>query len=558
MGPMFKELFDEHGAVLGSPNANCVRLIRQACYFFYKFDTEYPPDLEAKTIQSFVEVDESLTHVSEKFEDLTREQRLVVTIASFTLERVFSNFDPADIAPRPGPGASASGTCRAERYEPKVLFSRIHESYPYYRYFYMGRKHLLDRASTYRALPRKEAGTSLLRLVPKDSRGPRIICMEEQEYMFLQQGLGDALRRHVESDKMMCGHVNFRDQSINRQLALRSSVTREYATLDMKEASDRISRNLVFHLFARCPDLRRCLLALSTPEIRLPDGKVIQARKFAPMGSSLCFPIMSVVHYVLALAAIHVATAHPIKAIAKSVYVYGDDIIVSTEYVDPLFRTFPLFGLMFNTGKSFRAGSFRESCGMDAFQGWDVSPQRLKRRFFDGQDPRNISAVMDIYRLLNLKGFAKTSRALRSVVTRRYGAYPLVAEKSPFLGYTVQESAFLSDDFLESVARISPTGGNYRKVRIQREWSIACEGLDLLWDVDLQTMTTSARVMKTEPEASMLGGWEQLMRANLHTLQGSEHLDGRWSRQEIVYQRVPYRYLISAGSNWLPRVIIRH
>jgi hypothetical protein len=544
---LFKEIFDEKGDLLDSPCAYSVRLIRQVSYFMYKFDADYPARLVDEVIETFAATDRSLTHC----EEIDRHQGLLLTVASAWLFRVFSDFDPADIRPRPGPGASASGTHKSQRYEPLTHYSVVHEKYPYYRYFYMGKAHLMDRAQAYRALPRKRLATSVLRTVPKDSRGPRIICMEEQELMFLQQGLGDAMREHVMAHPLTRGHVNFKNQEINRRLAQTSSVDRRYATLDMKEASDRISRRLVELLFCKLPELRDCLLALSTRQIKLPSGDVLETRKFAPMGSSLCFPIMSVVHYALAVASLHVATGRATEALAKGVYVYGDDIIVKTEYVDPLFNDFPLFGLVFNQNKSFRRGYFRESCGMDAFHGVDVSPLRLKSRFFDSRDPRDILAVIAMHKALHEKGFVGMASMLRVLVDTRYGAFPVVSKDSPFIGWCHTDPA--PDEILHIVGGRSATDEWLKKLLLSadevRELS---ELFSPAWDSDLQCLTVSARVMITEPDAAMLGGWEQMMRSNLDALIGSARLDGRWKRQSIVYQRLPVAAIYGEASNFLP------
>jgi hypothetical protein len=545
LGALLKEIVDEKGVLLDNPSASCIGLVRQVCYFWYKFDADYPAHLVDEVIDNFVTTDASLTHC----EEIGRQQRLLLTIASSFLFRVFRDFDPADIRPRPGPGASASGTHKSQRYEPLVHYRVIHEKYPYYRYFYMGSDHLLDRASAYRALPRKENATSVLRTVPKDSRGPRIICMEEQEMMFLQQGLGDAMREHVMHHPLTRGHVNFKDQEVNRRLAQESSLTREYATLDMKEASDRISRKLVELLFCKLPELRDCLLALSTRQIKLPSGKVLGTKKFAPMGSSLCFPIMSVVHYALAVAAVHAATARATKALAKEIYVYGDDIIVKTVHVKPLFEAFPLFGLRFNEEKSFRRGYFRESCGMDAFQGVDVSPQRLKRRFFDGRDPRDILAVQDMHKALYDRGFVRVAAMLRTLVDSRYGKFPIVGEGSPFLGWR----HCLPHAELHHAWRVDRSDSSEFWTRISaEEASAAFKELSPVWDPNLHGWTISARVMKTVPDAMMLGGWEQLMRSNLDALRSSARLDGRWKRQFISFQRQPLHALYGGASQFLP------
>lgn len=492
MGSLFKEIFDDCGQLLDNAPAHAVRAIRQVCYIVYKLEVDYPQDLVDETIKKFIDTDESLPQCTE-----TREQRLIIRIASYFIGRIFANFDPADIVPRPGPGASASRTAKKDRYEPRVLYDNVHQKYPYYEYFYVSRAHLFDRIAAYRGLPRKKHATSLMRMVNKDSRGPRIICMEEQEYMFLQQGLGTKIMDHLETHPISKGHVNFYDQSINQNLARQASITQEYATLDMSEASDRVSRDLVYHLFEKVPSLRDSLIALSTPDVKLPDGRIFEMRKFAPMGSSLCFPIESIVHYATAVAAIHVATGRSTRALAKEIYVYGDDIIVPTAYADILFRAFPLFGMKFNQGKSFVRGPFRESCGFDAFKGMNVSPARLKSLFFDLTDPTYLESAMDVHDILYDRGLVSAASMIKTVIESRHGKFPPREMGSAILGWASCPN--LLADYLVSHRRFSS---------------------------QFQSYVYSCRKILPPKAAKMDGDWEQLMRFLVHAKRNSSCVPG--------------------------------
>ena len=509
LGPLFKRVFREDGLLLDNPCPDSVGHIRQACFFLYKLENGYSPELEKKCVDSFVSTDCELGRLDLSSPPL----RPIIWRARRIIEAVFAGLDPSDITPRPGPGASASGSHKSQRYEPLTLFDQVHQVYPYYDYFYSGSMHLLDRVNAYRALPRKRFPHSKLRLVPKDSRGPRIICMEEQEVMFLQQGLADKMRRCIESHPLTRGRVNFTDQTVNQRLATEASIVdglASSATLDMKEASDRISRSLVADLFHGLPLMQRALLALSTPATELPDGTVLETNKYAPMGSSLCFPVMSIVHFALGVACIQRDTNISTKALAKDFYVYGDDLIVKSVYADLLFERFPDFGLVFNRGKSFVVGPFRESCGVDAFLGRNVTPQRLKRRFFDDLAPRNIIGALSIEEHLYERGYYSAAKYLRTVLCHRLDELPFVLSGSRVLGW--RRSAHR--DVEASMLR-------HRHHR------------------QTQQMECKARVFTTRADCSMVGGWEQLMRFHSGTLRGSQELDGPYSRYEVRWAWVP-------------------
>lgn len=504
MRALFKGVFNDTGQLSETPSAECIRGIRQVAYFQYKLEVDHDKSVQDKFVSEFVETDDSLTHCDK----VDREQALILKVAQTVVNNIFRDLDHRSIIPRPGPGASAQGTHRSVRFEPLVKYQAIHEVYPYYDYFYMDTKHLLDRLRAYKHLPVETAGASVVRLVPKDARGPRIICMEPQEYMFLQQGLADSMRNCIESHPLSRGRVNFKSQEVNRIMALESSIGRRYATLDMKEASDRISRKLVEQMFSGIPNMQRALLALSTPRTILPSGVERNHRKFAPMGSSLCFPTMSIVHYALGLAILHIQTCIPIKALAKDcIYVYGDDIIVKTEYVDHLFRNFPIFGLMFNEGKSFKDGHFRESCGMDAYQGVCVTPLRLKKRFLDippGSKKISIekfSAAADFAYNLKRRGYTKTAALVKQVITDRHGSFPTVLRGSNILGW-------ITDD---------PN-------------RIDVANLRLAYHKPTHSYRLRARVVQRLSDSSMVGGWERLMKSVLLSPEDTARVEDRNSR----------------------------
>jgi hypothetical protein len=496
------------GTLLCTACPNAVSAIRQLTFQFYKLEIPYTKEQEDESISNFVAVDEELTHC----DTVTPEITSLLYDASRIIYSVFRNFDPLDIIPRPGPGQCAERTPHYNRYEPGTVYRRIHMVYPTYRYYYIGsRDHLLDRAKRYRDLPRAMDGISKLALVPKDSRGPRIICMEPHEYMWHQQGLGRAMMDWIQKHYLTRGQVNFVDQTVNGKLSLESSLSGKYATLDMKEASDRISKNMIDYLFQDVPSLRDALLALSTGHIELPSGQHIRQNKFAPMGSALCFPVMSIVHFALALAAISAAKpGSPLKALAKTIFVYGDDLIVKTEHVGDLFEAFPTYGLKFNRDKSCYTGQFRESCGVDAFKGFDVTPTRVKIHTFPRRDPSAIQKHVAIVNNFRKKGYINMARVWRLATEKAYGKFPYVSEKSAAVGWIVPSDRV----YLDNISKLK-------------------------YDRKLQTWMLRCRVLVTRPLCSMNGGWEQLMRAQVHCVASeSTSLYGR-DQTNIVWKRIP-------------------
>lgn len=58
--------------------------------------------------------------------------------------------------------------------------------------------------------------------------------------------------------------------------------------------------------------------------------------------------------------------------------VYGDDIVVPSESVPLLMKTLRFIGFLPNEEKTHTVGPFRESCGVNAFNGVDITPFYLR------------------------------------------------------------------------------------------------------------------------------------------------------------------------------------
>lgn len=515
LGPLWERVFDVQGTLLDTADASAVGAIRQVCYFSYKLDDTYPESVVDEVIKGFVETDRSLEGI---LEDFSSEQRRDIGVARTLLGLIFRDCIPGDIRPRPGPGACADGTGQWERYRPISYYKQVASHYSYQEYFYVGGLHFADRHADYLRIPVHDGGVSKMRLVPKDSRGPRVICMEPQEYMWLQQGLAQVMRDCLEQSSLSRGRVNFTNQNINRRHALESSVSRKYATLDMKEASDRVSRKLVRALFEGNTKMWPYLQALSTRYTELPNGDIIETLKFAPMGSSLCFPVMSAVHFGLAVACIANATHQSPKKIAEHVFVYGDDIVVPSQYAEILFNKFPLYGLMFNVQKSFVKGHFRESCGCDAFHGRDVTPVRLKKRFLANQEADCLMSALAAEGNLRSRGWIDAADNLRTLIASAFGldeSLPTVCPGSPIIGWRDPDNVSF---------------GSYRRRFNKRTqvWERRC------------------LVTKAKPTLSLVDGWEQLLRSQLVAERNSGSLDGQatdltiswtWVDERLAYPR---------------------
>jgi hypothetical protein len=214
----------------------------------------------------------------------------------------------------------------------------------------------------------------------------------------------------------------------------------EYATLDLKEASDRVSLALVREVFSQTPDLLRALEATRSSATTLPSGEVVTLKKFAPMGSALCFPVEAYCFWAILVASLaRRDRVSPGKA-AESVFVYGDDIIVPTKDADFCMQALESVKLVVNRSKSCILGPFRESCGMDAFKGHPVTPVRAKTRW-SGRASDGSAYVSYVALMNNLasSGYQKCSDYVREKLEETYGRLPYGTSRASYPCVIVSE-----------------------------------------------------------------------------------------------------------------------
>lgn len=216
--------------------------------------------------------------------------------------------------------------------------------------------------------------------VPKSLKTRRTISKEPATLMFLQQGVAKALMDFLHGHPYLSGHIDLRRQWMNARLAISSSRSHRFATIDLSSASDTVTTTLVKAVFYGTP-LYPYLVALRSQTVRLPSGKVLRTEKFAPMGSALCFPIETLIFS----CAVEYAVRRAHRTFLGSYpewRVYGDDIIVREPLFQDVLLVLGALGFIINESKSFDScARFRESCGGEGYDGVDVTPLRISRRF---------------------------------------------------------------------------------------------------------------------------------------------------------------------------------
>lgn len=363
--------------------AVAVRWLRQLTCCFSKLQLPYEDTQVQAVLDRFIANEKELAEIKgalwrTRCGDTIRfphyaggEQTLksVLLSARRIIHKSLCNVDPRDILPRHGSGASACRTRPWERYD-RVLFSPDQNAiWPWLEFASSGREHCSQLLSTdfiTDGYPRIARGV----FVPKDYRGPRLISCEPATSMYFQQGLMAKLVSHFERHRPTRKFVNFTNQTINQVLAREGSITRKLGTLDLKDASDRLSWDLVILLWPN--HWYRALSAVRSKvtEIAPPSGRAVRVplRKHAPMGSAVCFPVMAFTIWALIKAA-------PFTSARANAWVYGDDLIVASKDAENVCKLLEAVGLTVNRDKSFYGGSpFRESCGKEYWDGFDTTP----------------------------------------------------------------------------------------------------------------------------------------------------------------------------------------
>lgn len=208
--------------------------------------------------------------------------------------------------------------------------------------------------------------------VPKTSLTDRSIAVEPDINVFYQLGVGRVLRNRL---KQNYGWDLATAQEVHGRVARESSVTREFCTLDLSNASDTLCRALVKLVLP--PAWVSLLEDLRSPKT-LIDGKWVVLEKFSSMGNGFTFELETIIFAAIALVASEETLGWEC-VLGHDVYVFGDDIIVRNDVYRPLKSALEFFGFAINGEKSFFGDSpFRESCGQDFYQGVPVRPFFLK------------------------------------------------------------------------------------------------------------------------------------------------------------------------------------
>ena len=389
-----------------------LRYLRQLLLFCYKATVTHDIKTTEKSFQVFLETNLAVGRFGS---DLARVSPKLLDSARRHVQSVLYRYRETALKPSHGPGAVTTSKSRWQH-----RYSTIEAMYPYSDWYscYYNQDHL----SHWDNMEMHDIIRAKLIAVPKDSRGPRLICVHPAEAIWIQQGIRRELERAIalfryQPGPWPRGRIQFDDQSANGSIALTSSRSRRYATLDMKEASDRISEPLVQILFGSKYKWFGCSRAQKfvIPRLGSHVNLVGDLHCYAPMGNATTFPVQSLVFWAICVASLQRLGFHQPGA----VFVFGDDIIVPTVCAEEVINDLESFGLLVNRTKSFWRGAFRESCGVDAFDGVDVTPVRWKTTL-DAEHQSELQSLSDIAMRLRMAGYEEAAITTYQTLRRRF------------------------------------------------------------------------------------------------------------------------------------------
>jgi hypothetical protein len=443
---LFSKIFTENGLLAEEPDVESIRCLRQIFRFAKKFRIDAPIASTKEKYLDFEKIEEDLvvpslswgadylrivgkfphaigigqTHldgIRSSGSDVSFEYMARVLQTLDCIQSIFDRFSrtlkfkPEWFSPKHGPGAVSEDFVNSKFEFPSWPY-RLESKFPFDLFGLANHQIWEGPIPSDSTIPCKLIG------VPKDFKGPRLIASEPIASQFIQQGLLRVLRENIKRSPLRHS-IDFRSQEPSRDLALKASQDGSFSTIDLSSASDRLSCAVVECAFRRNYSFLELLNAARTPEVLLPDGKILRMKKFAAQGAAFTFPVQTIIYTLICMGVIsYHREVSRFSELCKEVRVFGDDMIVPSDVFPYVCEILEVLQLRVNHEKSFHKGLFRESCGMDAYAGRDITPASVLT-YFSRRDPVSLVSVVECSNNLYKKGFIHASRHLLETIPPR-------------------------------------------------------------------------------------------------------------------------------------------
>jgi len=241
-------------------------------------------------------------------------------------------------------------------------------------------------------------GVTKIAEVPKSIKCNRIVSSEPSMYMFAQLAVNDFLVKELHHHFPQ--HVSLDDQERHNQALYWNGA----CSIDLSDASDHVSIGLVQ---AVLPQLWPVLAKVRSSFSLFPDGEEVSLETFAPMGSGVCFSVMTTVILGILRYASRVSKEQH-RQLPTWFHVYGDDIIVPVWMYDIVIDLLARAGLVVNRQKSCCTLYYRESCGREMLSNTDITPAYIR----DPLHTVDASKIEQIAQHLDGRFFPSTARTI--------------------------------------------------------------------------------------------------------------------------------------------------
>ena len=395
----------DNGILKDDPDTESILAIRQLTLLFSKIEIPCTPERERKAMSEYVLCDKEVKVNDSRLErsDFSELSRMGSLLFGPVFSLVDRDIYHEDIVPKHGPGATADKLTSNGKYMSRYWTRRLEKVF-HFGDFLSPSPRFSDEewCDGIDLLEPGDEMPSRVISVPKTQKTPRIIAIEPSSVQYVQQGILESLTRATNSD-LIGKFISSESQLPNQELAQQGSYGL-LATLDLSEASDRVSLNHVKSITSGNRLFQEAILACRSERASVPGEGVISLSKFASMGSALCFPLEAMVFLAIIFLGIERERGYrftnrtEFNQFVGMVRVYGDDIIIPVEYVHTVVDSLEHFGAKVNRRKSFWTGRFRESCGKEYYSGHDVSIVKVRRVF-----PSHRQQVAETVSLVSLR-----------------------------------------------------------------------------------------------------------------------------------------------------------
>ncbi len=449
LGGFLELVFDRcSGVLLDDASYEAILAVRQLTLMFGKILLPCSDARVEKAFEAFVECEQEVREADNRRTaiDLDEFRHAAITLFGNCFAELHTRVDAGEMIPKHGPGATADGLKGNRKFLQREWTARLEKVFSSSDYLIPSHSYW-ERLDEIDLLEPGQERPVRVVAVPKTLKTPRIIAIEPTCMQYVQQAVLSEVKDVLLGHDTLRHMIGLDDQTPNQRMALEGSRLGKLATLDLSEASDRVSNQLVREMLAPWPSLFEAVDACRSRHAEVPGHGEIQLAKYASMGSALTFPVEAMVFLAIIFVGISRQLNTPLRRehlewFHEEVRVFGDDIIVPVEFVRSVIGALQDFGLVVNHGKSFWSGKFRESCGKEYYEGEDVSIVRVRRVFpTSPKDAQEVISVVSLRNQLYFAGYWQTVRWLDDEIVKVIRHFPTVLPSSPvqgrhsFLGY---------------------------------------------------------------------------------------------------------------------------